>query len=125
MRGNFRWREFVFASIRGVKRTTGTRLLAAIMAGTLALAQAAPPRLEKHGNGRQLVVDGRPFLILGGELGNSSASSAAYMQPHWPRLRAMHLNTVLAPVYWELVEPRQGSFDWTSLGITANTNPVA
>jgi beta-galactosidase GanA len=115
MRGNFRWREFVFASIRGVKRTTGTRLLAAIMAGTLALAQAAPPRLEKHGNGRQLVVDGRPFLILGGELGNSSASSAAYMQPHWPRLRAMHLNTVLAPVYWELVEPRQGSFDWTSL----------
>ncbi|HEX6397506.1 MAG TPA: DUF5597 domain-containing protein [Steroidobacteraceae bacterium] len=76
---------------------------------------AAPPRLEKRGDTQQLVVDGKPFLVLGGELGNSSASSAAYMQPHWPRLKAMHLNTVLAPVYWELVEPRQGKFDWSTL----------
>ena len=36
-------------------------------------AQAAPPRLEKHGSTQQLIVDGKPFLILGGELGNSSA----------------------------------------------------
>lgn len=75
----------------------------------------AAPHLEKQGNTQQLVVDGKPFLILGGELGNSSASSAEYMKPHWPRLKAMHLNTVLAPVYWELVEPRQGKFDWSTL----------
>jgi len=76
---------------------------------------AAPPRLERQDDTRQLLVDGKPFLILGGELGNSSASSAAYMAPHWPRLKAMHLNTVLAPVYWELVEPAEGKFDWSSL----------
>ena len=27
----------------------------------------------------------------------------------------MNLNTVLAPVYWELIEPAEGKFDWTSL----------
>jgi beta-galactosidase GanA len=52
---------------------------------------------------------------LGGELGNSSASSDRYMAPHWPRLKQMHLNTVLAPVYWELIEPTEGHFDWSSV----------
>jgi beta-galactosidase GanA len=52
------------------------------------------------------------MLILGGELGNSSASSERYMAPHWPRLKQMHLNTVLAPVSWELIEPTEGHFDW-------------
>ena len=80
-----------------------------------AAASAATPRLEKHGTTQQLIVDGKPFLILGGELGNSSASSAAYMRPHWPRLKAMNLNTVLAPVSWELIEPIEGKFDWTSV----------
>jgi beta-galactosidase GanA len=89
--------------------------LVCIAAMIAADAFAAPAHLEKHGDTRQLVVDGKPFLILGGELGNSSASSADYMKPHWPRLKAMHLNTVLAPVYWELVEPAQGKFDWSSL----------
>jgi len=78
-------------------------------------AHAAPPRLEKQGSTSQLIVDGKPFLILGGELGNSSASSAEYMRPHWPRLKAMHLNTVLAPVEWDLIEPAEGKFDWTSV----------
>jgi beta-galactosidase GanA len=76
---------------------------------------AAPPHLEKQGSTQSLIVGGKPFLILGGELGNSSASSAEYMQPHWPRLQAMHLNTVVAPVYWELIEPGEGKFDWTQV----------
>jgi hypothetical protein len=36
------------------------------------------------------------MLILGGELGHSSASSERYMVPHWRRLKQMHLNTVVA-----------------------------
>lgn len=78
-------------------------------------AVAAPPRLVEQGSTRALVVHDKPFLILGGELGNSSASSAEYMERHWPRLKAMNLNTVLAPVYWELLEPAEGQFDWSSV----------
>ncbi|HYJ42416.1 MAG TPA: DUF5597 domain-containing protein [Steroidobacteraceae bacterium] len=89
-------------------------VLAAALATAMA-AQAAPPHLAKQGSTQQLIVDGKPFLILGGELGNSSSSSANYMRPHWPRLKAMNLNTVLAPVSWELIEPHEGKFDWTSV----------
>lgn len=73
------------------------------------------PHLAKKGNTTQLIVDGKPFIILGGELGNSTFTSVEYMNPVWPKLKAMHLNTVLAPVYWELIEPKQGEFDFQLL----------
>jgi beta-galactosidase GanA len=60
-------------------------------------------------------VDGAPFLVLGGELGNSNASSLTYLRPFWPKLRALRLNTVLAPVYWELVEPTEGRFEFATV----------
>ena len=71
------------------------------------------PHLTKQGNYFQLIVDGKHYLILGGELGNSSASSTAYMQPIWDKVKKMNLNTVIAPVYWELMEPAEGHFDFT------------
>src|SRR3954465_10335002 len=70
------------------------------------------PHLMKKGYSQQLIVQDQPYLILGGELGNSTASSMEYMQPAWDKLSAMHLNTILAPVYWELMEPEEGKFDF-------------
>lgn len=70
------------------------------------------PYLENIGSVTQLVVNGKPYLILGGELGNSSFTSKEYMQSVWPTLKAMNLNTVLAPVYWELIEPEEGKYDF-------------
>ena len=67
-------------------------------------AFAQQPYLRKQGTATQLVVDGKPFLVLAGELGNSSSSSAEYMRPIWPKLAALNLNTVLMPVYWELID---------------------
>ncbi len=78
-------------------------------------------RLAKNGSYTQLIVDDKPFLILGGELGNSSASSNEYMRPIWPKLKQMNLNTVISPVYWELMEPIEGKFDF-SLVDTLITN---
>jgi beta-galactosidase GanA len=76
--------------------------------------QTAAPHLEKRGTAVQLVVDGAPFLVLAGELGNSSGESA-YLRPLWPTLEQLHLNTVLAPAYWELVEPGEGRFDFAEV----------
>jgi len=75
--------------------------------------QSRQPYLRKQGTATQLVVDEKPFLVLAGELGNSSSSSVEYMTPVWPRLAALKLNTVLMPVYWELIEPTEGKFDFT------------
>src|ERR1041385_8717172 len=71
------------------------------------------PHLEKSGNTTQLIVQGKPFLILGGELHNSSTSTASYMQPIWELVKKKNLNTVVAPVYWELLEPQEGKFDFS------------
>lgn len=92
-----------------------TLLLATAALGLATPALADPPRLVKKGDATQLVVNGKPMLMIAGELSNSAASSADYMAPHWARLRAMHLNTVLAPVSWELIEPVEGRYDWSSV----------
>jgi len=76
-------------------------------------AQDKIPHLQKKGNKTQLIVNGKPFIIRGGELGNSSATSMESMEPIWSKLTDMNLNTVLTPVYWELIEPQKGKFDFS------------
>jgi hypothetical protein len=73
------------------------------------------PHLERRGNAVQLLVAGQPYLMLAGELHNSSSSSVHYMQPVWPQLAAMHLNSVLAPVAWETIEPEENQFDFSNV----------
>jgi hypothetical protein len=72
----------------------------------------AAPHLRRQGAATQLVVGGQPFLILGGELHNSSSSSIEYLRPIWERMVNLNLNTVLAPVAWELIEPEEDVFDF-------------
>lgn len=98
-------------------RTLSACLLVCCSALLPAAAQPKPglsaPHLAQRGTATQLVVDGKPFLVLGGELHNSSSSSLDYMAPILARFSALHLNTVLAAVAWDLVEPTQGQFDFS------------
>jgi hypothetical protein len=75
--------------------------------------QAQIPHLKKQGTATQLIVDGKPYLVLGGELHNSTSASLDYMAPVLAKFSAWHLNTALAAVCWDLVEPQEGKFDFS------------
>ncbi len=81
-----------------------------------AQAQDNMPALVKKGNRFALMVDGKPFLMLGGQIGNSSSWPDALANA-WPALEEMHANTVEAPVYWETMEPEPGRFDFTNVDL--------
>jgi len=66
----------------------GVRPALLLLLAALALcAQSNSPHLERRGDATQLIVDGKPYLVLGGELLNNSATSLEYMKPIWPRYR--------------------------------------
>jgi beta-galactosidase GanA len=96
---------------------TRSKTILALFGTTLAVAAAAqePPHLRKQGTATQLIVDGEPLLILGGELGNSTASDLKYLENTWPTLKTIGVNTVIAPVEWDQIEPQRGVYDFAPL----------
>jgi hypothetical protein len=96
--------------------------LRAIVLGTAWLSLFIPempaaelPRIKMENGAGQLIVNGQSFVILGGELGNSSAGTAAQADAILPKLAALHVNTVLMPVAWEQIEPQECSYDFSIL----------
>jgi len=79
----------------------------------VAHAVEAPRLVQKDGR-YALMVDGRPYLVLGGQIHNSSAWPSELPQV-WESMAALHANTVEAPVYWEQLEPQPGHFDFTNV----------
>jgi len=76
-------------------------------------AVEAPRFVESDGRWA-LMVDGQPYLILGGQVHNSSAWPSE-LPAVWKSLAELHANTVEAPVYWEQVEPQEGKFNWDNV----------
>ncbi len=68
------------------------------------------PKVEIRNGQKILLVDDRPFVLLSGELHNSSSSTLEYMAPIWDKMQAIHLNSLLFPVTWQQLEPVEGEF---------------
>lgn len=88
------------------------KLVLLICMALLALTVQADIKLKKQGTATQLLVDGQPMLVLGGELSNSAATSLEDIDQVMPRMKALGLNTVFVPAYWEFIEPTEGKFDF-------------
>jgi beta-galactosidase GanA len=71
------------------------------------------PHLRQTGHVTQLYVNDKPFFALGGELGNSTASDLDVLESAFARCQRMGLNMVMLPVYWDLIEPEEGKFDFS------------
>ena len=80
---------------------------------TAAAYSQALPHMEKRGQATQLIVDGKPFLALSGELANTAPSNLDYMRHIFPILASqVHLNTVLTALAWAWIEPQEGKYDF-------------
>ncbi|MCR5137675.1 MAG: DUF5597 domain-containing protein [Oscillospiraceae bacterium] len=61
-----------------------------------------------------LYVHDRPFFMRSGEIHNSSASDPVFLEEKlWPALRGLNMNSVIVPLYWELLEPEEGRYDFS------------
>lgn len=76
------------------------------------------PRLERAGEAVRLIVDGAPYLAVGGELHNSTSSDPAYLDRACARLAESGVTTIVATTSWDEVETTEGAFDFSSVSAT-------
>ena len=74
-------------------------------------AQEMPKLVQQDGRA-SLFVDGKPYFALGAQVDNSSGWGER-LSAIWPIAERMKLNTLEVPVYWEQMEPKRGSFDFS------------
>lgn len=72
----------------------------------------ASVKLQKQGTATQLVVNGKPMLLLAGELSNSAATSPADIRTALKTMKRSGVNSVFVPAYWEFIEPTEGKYDF-------------
>jgi beta-galactosidase GanA len=88
------------------------QMLICFLLGISVLSKAQLPYLQKSANATKMMVDGKPFIILGGELHNSTGTDKAALKNALKEAKSYNLNTVLAYAYWELIEPTEGRYNF-------------
>ncbi|MGA2725458.1 MAG: beta-galactosidase, partial [Bryobacteraceae bacterium] len=108
-----------------LRRFAGLSLVLAA-AASLALAQGKPiPQIVKQGAKYTFLVDGKPFLMLGGQVDNFSAwlPGPSYhtvlpipdeIAKVLPGFKSYNANTIEFPVHWGYIEPKEGEFDFAA-----------
>ncbi len=100
---------------RNLRISVAAPFFCAALAACSAFAGPTPSIVRSEDGRARLHVGGEPFVILGGELLNSSGSTAEDMLSKWDSLKGLNLNTVLVAVAWEQVERTEGNFDFSVL----------
>jgi len=100
--------------LRSISRTAVVAMAALVFSlPPQAWGVDAPKVVQKDGR-FTLMVEGKPYFVLGGQIHNSSAWPSELPQV-WESMAALHGNTVEAPVYWEQLEPQPGQFNFTNV----------
>lgn len=98
--------------------TTVVLAFAALLSASALRAQVNTPipRLVEQDGRHALLVDGEPYLILGGQSSNSS-TWPDMMPGVWQVVEEMHANTLEIPVYWEQIEAEEGKYDMSMVQV--------
>jgi beta-galactosidase GanA len=83
-----------------------------LMAAAGAAAASDIPQIVKEDGRFALMVDGAPFVILGGQAQNSSNYPLA-LNKVFAAIKDMNANTLEIPVAWEQIEREEGKFDFS------------
>jgi hypothetical protein len=91
-----------------------SRLALPLLAAALAWGAPMPRLVKEPGGAFHLMVDERPFMILGIQTNNSSGFPGE-LERTWPLAKRIHVNTVEIPIQWQAVEPVEGRFDFSGV----------
>ena len=81
----------------------------------------ASVKLQKQGTATQLIVNGKPMLLLAGELSNSAATNASDIAAAFESMSQSGVNSAFVPAYWEFIEPSEGKFDYSLVDCVIST----
>lgn len=79
------------------------------------------PYLKQQGTTKVLMVHDKPFVMLAGELHNSNSSTPEAMEASCQKAVELGMNSVIATLSWELIEPEEDCFDFSTVDMVVET----